>query len=404
MKSVLIVNTLYPPSQVGGAEKSVSLLAEAMVRAGNRVVCVCLHGGNSELKEAVNGVDVIRLPLDNIYWPYEAQKKPSQIKRLLWHVFDMWNFKAAKRVGKILDDVQPDVIHTNNLTGFSVSIWHEAKRRGIPIVHTLRDYSLACSRAALFRNNKICEQRCFDCSVLTQIRKNASRDVDQVASNSGYVIAAHERHGYFPHVPSKVIYNIADLKARPTAANTPTDQHVFGFIGRIEEEKGIEVVLEATQRLKTGRWRLVIAGRGLTEYVEGLKARYSDPRIDWAGFMSPEMFYSSIDTALIASVWPEPLPRTLIESFAYGRSAICARSGGIPEIAARGPQVAEYDPHDIERLASLMDEAVMNAPLWKAARAADPAFFAAFSEQEVVREYSSLYSSAAERSDQETAR
>jgi len=152
--------------------------------------------------------------------------------------------------------------------------------------------------------------------------------------------------------------------------------------------------LEATTRLKTNAWRLVIAGKGLQDYVAGLQEKYPDPRIDWAGFMSPETFYTSIDTSIIASVWPEPLPRTLIESFAYGRSAICARSGGIPEIAAQGPQVAEYDAHDINGLAAIMDSAAADLPLWKAARAADPEFFAAFSEQEVVRKYSDLYETA----------
>src|SRR5450432_3625911 len=40
---ILIVNTLYPPLQVGGAEKSVSLLAEALGRTGDEVSVVSLH-------------------------------------------------------------------------------------------------------------------------------------------------------------------------------------------------------------------------------------------------------------------------------------------------------------------------------------------------------------------------
>ena len=39
---VLIVNVLYPPHKIGGAEKSVSLLAEALVRAGDEVVVATL--------------------------------------------------------------------------------------------------------------------------------------------------------------------------------------------------------------------------------------------------------------------------------------------------------------------------------------------------------------------------
>jgi len=143
-----------------------------MARAGNRVVCVSLHGGKDQIEDVINGVTVIRLPLDNIYWPYEAQRKPSQVKRLLWHIFDMWNFKAAKRVGRILDDVKPDVVHTNNMTGFSVSVWHEARQRGIPIVHTLRDYSLACSRAALFGTTSCAN---IDALIVPRSRKSVKR-------------------------------------------------------------------------------------------------------------------------------------------------------------------------------------------------------------------------------------
>ncbi len=390
-RTILIVNTLYPPSQVGGAEKSVSLLAEALVRAGNRVICVCLTNASSRIDEERNGVTVVRLPLDNIYWPYDGGAKPSGPKRILWHLIDMWNVKAARRFGPLLDEFKPDVVHTNNLTGFSVAVWHEVRQRGIPIVHTLRDYSLACGRSALFRDNHLCETRCLDCKALTAVRQWKSTEVDKVASNSAYVIAAHDQHGFFKGKPSAVIYNIADLSAKPTRANTPDDTLVFGFIGRVEEEKGIEVVLEATRAMETSNWRLAIAGRGIPEYVEGLKAKYNDPRIEWLGFASPDTFYSSIDTSLIASIWPEPLPRTLIESFAYGRSAICARSGGIPEIAAQGKCVAEYDAFDVAALARLMDAAVRDANRWKDAHTPDPAFFAAFSEAEIVGRYTDLY-------------
>lgn len=40
---VLIVNTLYYPYKIGGAEVSVQLLAEELTRKGHQVRVVCLH-------------------------------------------------------------------------------------------------------------------------------------------------------------------------------------------------------------------------------------------------------------------------------------------------------------------------------------------------------------------------
>ncbi|UDF05056.1 glycosyltransferase family 4 protein [Asticcacaulis sp. AND118] len=393
-RTIMMVNQLYPPMQVGGAEKSVSLLAEAMVRAGHRVVAVTLGMGNEREDEERNGVTVVRLPLDNLFWAFDNTNKESAPKRMAWHVLDMWNLKAAKRFAAIVEEFRPDVVHTNVLVGFSVAIWAELKKRNIPIIHTLRDYSMLCGRSTLFRHNHICETRCTDCQALTAVRKFRSDLVSAVASNSDYVIKQHLKHGYFKGRPASVIFNIADLSAKPAAADTPTDELVFGFIGQVNEEKGIGVVLEATRKMKRSNWRLKIAGRGPAEYIDGLKARYGDPRIEWLGFAKPEEFYTSIDTSLIASIWPEPLPRTLIESFAYGRSALCARSGGIPEIASIGKCVAEYDPFDSDTLAQLMDAAIDDMPRWKRAEPADPAFFAAFSEAEIVGRYSTLYEQA----------
>jgi len=394
-RTILIVNQLYPPYVIGGAEKSVSLLAEALVRAGNRVVVVCLTPGDKREDEVRNGVNVVRLPLDNLYWAFDNTQKPGALKRILWHLRDRWNRKAARRFADVVDAFKPDVVHTNNLMGFSVAVWQVLKSRGIPVVHTLRDYSLLCGRATLFRHNHICEHRCTDCKALTSNRRDKSVLVDEVASNSDFVIREHLRHGYFSGKPTSVIYNIADLSAKPAVADTPENELVFGFIGQVVDEKGIRVVLEATKKLTRINWRLRIAGRGSQDYLDQLQAEFGDERIEWLGFAKPETFYTRIDTSLIASVWHEPLPRTLIESFAYGRSALCARAGGIPEIASIGKCVELYDPFDSDALARLMDAAIDDRARWKSAQVPDSDFFSVFSEAEIVRRYSELYERAA---------
>ena len=58
----------------------------------------------------------------------------------------------------------------------------------------------------------------------------------------------------------------------------------FGFIGRIEPEKGIEILLQATRYLIQPGWRLKIAGKGTDAYVSYLRPKYADERIEWLGF------------------------------------------------------------------------------------------------------------------------
>ena len=96
---ILIISTLYPPHVIGGAEKAAAELAEALVHRGHVVVVITLHPGSSEVVEDRNGVRVYRLPVDNFYWPFGRKKKPNGFYRLAWHIREVWNPVAARRIG-----------------------------------------------------------------------------------------------------------------------------------------------------------------------------------------------------------------------------------------------------------------------------------------------------------------
>ncbi len=388
---ILMINTLYPPIAVGGAERSVCLLAEALARSGDQIAVVSLHPESRETVESRNNVRVYRLPMDNCYWPFGGSEKPGKAARLWWHMGEAWNIRAAERVGRILDLEKPDVVHSNNLCGFSVAVWREVKKRKIRLVHTLRDYYLLCSRSALFREGSVCIRRCTDCKALTANRRPASQLVDAVVSISDYVLKCHTESKYFSGAPSAVIYNIGGANTIPTPMNRREDTLFFGCIGRLEDEKGIRVVLEATQRLSAPNWRLRIAGVGRDGYVDALKEKFTDPRIEWLGFVSSQQFYASIDVTIVSSVWPEPLSRTVIETFASGKSAICAQSGGIPEIANMGRVVATYPAKDSQHLAEIMDQAMLNVDLWRSGGFRNASAGSLFDDRSISASYRAVY-------------
>ncbi|HDZ1179956.1 TPA: glycosyltransferase, partial [Klebsiella pneumoniae] len=74
---IMIFNSLYYPYRVGGAEISVQLLAEELVRQGNTVRVVTLGENKRREEKLVNGVNLVVLPMKNIYWPYSEQKKTA---------------------------------------------------------------------------------------------------------------------------------------------------------------------------------------------------------------------------------------------------------------------------------------------------------------------------------------
>ena len=113
---ILVISVLYPPIQVGGAEKAAKLLADAFARSADQVVIISLHPGDSEAVEEQGDVRIYRLPMDNLYWPFGTDGKPRRADKLLWHLRDIWNRKAASRVARILDIEKPDVVHTHNLS------------------------------------------------------------------------------------------------------------------------------------------------------------------------------------------------------------------------------------------------------------------------------------------------
>jgi glycosyltransferase involved in cell wall biosynthesis len=160
----------------------------------------------------------------------------------------------------------------------------------------------------------------------------------------------------------------------------------FGFIGRIEQEKGIETLLAATRKLDRPRWKLKIAGRGVDRYVSELAARFPDARIEWLGFTDAARFYSSVDVIIIPSIWAEPLPYVCVESLHAGKSLICSSSGGIPEIARLSNIVEFFPAGDPNVLGEKMNLALGSPQVWRNA-VPDLTKLSAFREDCVVKRY-----------------
>lgn len=345
---VLIFNSLYYPNIVGGAERSVQLLAENLQR--RKVIPVVVSTSNKDYIDYINGVKVYYVKVPNLYWMKEAKEK-SKWKKPLWHLIDTYNPFIKRKILKILRDEKPDIVHTNNLAGFSVKVWELAKIFRIPVVHTIRDYYLLCPSSTMFKNEKNCDKQCIKCKFFSMPKKFLSNKyVDAAVGVSKFIINRHFDMGYFRNAKVKTyIYNPISSSNFPCRNKSNGKETIFGLVGRISSSKGTELALDYFNRLNLPNAKLFVYGRGETqEYENKLKKRYSSSKIVFKGFKKPEEIYQELDVSIIPSLWNEPFSRILIESYAYGIPVLASSRGGIPENVIEGKTGYLFEPTDRE--------------------------------------------------------
>ncbi len=330
---ITLINNLYAPYQRGGAELSVETLARSFAGKGVITSVITLHDSPKLLREVRDGVEIWRVPVHNCYWPF-GNNNPGRASRLAWHLRDIYNRRAARDVHNLLRMLSPDVVHTNNLAGFSVSAWHAASSLGIPVAHTARDYYLLHPNSTLFKNGANQSESAPFARAWSFLKKRSSSRVSHFIGISKHIVDIHARNGYFSEASKEIIYNsVAMPSAEPRARKISPNLTVFGYIGRLDPSKGVEVALQAMRMHPDAT--LVIAGSGEEHYVNYLK--YSAPgNVEFLGKQDPAKFLQQIDFLLAPSLWQEPLGRVILEAYSQAVPVIAARTGGIVDIVIDG--------------------------------------------------------------------
>lgn len=331
--NICIVNSFYYPDIIGGAEISVKKLAEEIVNQGEKVSILCT--GNNDLHEYINNVEVYRIKENNIYSAINLlttnDKKFNKYLLKMYFLIDVYNVFNYFKIKRTLKIISPDVIHINNLYGLSLIIIKVAKELKIPIVMTVRDYSLLYEDT----ENKISKYK-------RKIALYITNKSDIVTAPSQYTLDYFTDRGYFTLCKNKVIYNAIDLNinkikkihSKKKSKILQKEKVKFVYLGRLEKNKGIGILLESFSKVKNSNIELYIAGNG-TEKELVLDYCESDTRIRYLGFLDEEgldYLLDSADVLIIPSIWPEPFGRVVLDAYKYCIPVIGTNVGGIPEI------------------------------------------------------------------------
>ncbi|WP_372019752.1 glycosyltransferase family 4 protein [Tistrella mobilis] len=172
-------------------------------------------------------------------------------------------------------------------------------------------------------------------------------------------------------------FDLPAFDARVSALQ-PERENLILFVGRIVEEKGAELFVDAVARALGGRtgWRAVMVGADrppvghdartapVSPYETRVRARVASinharqtPLIEMTGFMTQDevlALYGRAAIAVVPSLWEEPLCRTAIEAMAMRCPLISTDRGGLRELVHGAAVVIE--PTTSERLAALIGE------------------------------------------------
>lgn len=387
---ILLVNNLYSPYKIGGAELSVKIMAEYLAKKNLQVGVLTL--GEEQEENLINNVKLYRLKLENYYWPFGVSGK-SKFDKFKWHLKDIFNDKYLFTVNDIINKFKPDIIHTNNLMGFSVVIWEIARKKKIKIVHTLRDYYLECPKTNKFKKNENCQDHCFECKVFSFKKRIISQKVDQVVGISNSILESHITSGYFKKSQKHVIYNGFEINSAKAVITNKTfekeDFLNFGFIGQVIEAKGVSFLVKNLKKfVHYDNWKLFIAGRITEDYKIFLESLLPNDKIEFMGYVNQDFFFKKIDVLIVPSIWEEPFGRVALEGLINNTVVIGSSRGGLKEILYNNQQFL-FKPLNTEFL-ELLERIILDPRLLNKFDF-DKDWINRFSIQNTIRKYIDIY-------------
>lgn len=193
------------------------------------------------------------------------------------------------------------------------------------------------------------------------IGRLADRFADAVIVNSTAVKHGLENAGW-KRSKIEVVYNGVNVDQFLNASPIPRaefsdwgdNSFVFGFVGQIEPNKGIEDFLEAARIVcddeSSARFLVIGDSSSGSSYENELRTRYGliSARVCWLGFVaSVERYYKAMNCVVVASRHKDPAPNVNLEGMASGLPVIATDIGGSPELiehAVTGFLVPPSDP------------------------------------------------------------
>jgi len=381
---ILISGITYYPRLDGQSIFTVNL-SEGLAKRGHQVTAMFPSVEGHTFSRERNGVH-----LEGVHSIAIAPKYPDFAVPI----------PSVKDVRNIINAAQPDIVHIQDHYPLSRMAMREAERQGIHIIGT---------------NHFMPENLAQHVPVLSKIKPlynwilwkwmlSVYNRLDLVVAQSRAAAELIRAQGLQPPVSLvscgidlrrfRVDASVDRLACRERYGLDPR-RTIFLFVGRVEKDKRIDVLLHAAARLKRDDIQLVIAGHGgASEYYEALSRSLNlGQGVHFTGFIPNEdlhILLNSIDVFTMPSD-AELLSIASLEAMACGRPMLLADAVALPELVTPGVNGYLFKPGDADDAAHYMELLADQPERWKKMGKASHERAQIHSLENTVQRYEELY-------------
>ncbi len=276
------VSAKYDPKAGGGIEKHVEKLSKYLSRKGHVVFIITRRFPGQESEEHRSTIHVYRVPfIHNTY-----------LRTLTFNLLSFLKALSIARKHRI------DIIHSHGIVGsFFASLLSIFTRT--PLVMTPHG---TVDEWGLFK---------LPLKLFETLSLRTAKKVLFISRAAQRRIALRRR------IPNTLLSNGIDFDDIPKQRKRTWKKTRFGFIGRLEEVKGITILLEAFTSLPRDDAELLIAGEGPFKN-KVLEYSRKHRNIKFLGWRDPGEFFQNIDVFVLPSQ-EKGQPIALLEAMAHGK-------------------------------------------------------------------------------------
>jgi len=298
---IAVLTNDYPPESRGGAGIIAEIQVRELLRRGHEV---------------------------KVFTSAPAWTDKSLFVRLFHHLNDL---KANRKLVVEIVEWKPQILLTHNLTGCGIGTPRMVKHHGIPWIHVLHDVQLVDPSGRIVKG-----ESCFVLRTLWRWKWSVMRrwtlgNPNVVVSPTEWLLKFHRKWGFFNASKSKVIGNPMPVEGRILDSRLRGNDKQVLFVGRLEHDKGFDVLLGAWKSLGPEAPRLSVVGDGKgRSRLESMK----DERISILGALPHERVLElmrSHAVLAVPSLLIENQPTVILEGLASGCDVVASDVGGIPE-------------------------------------------------------------------------
>lgn len=290
----------------------------------------------------------------------------------------VYNPSARRALSRRLAALAPDVVHVHNFFPLlSPSIFDACRDAGIPSVLTLHNFRILCPTAFLGADDadreRSLRQSCW-WTVPRKVYRNSAVGTLAVAA----MVEFHKRSGTWTRKVDRFIALTDWAKQTFVQGGLPADRIVVKpnwvgkplasdhversgalFVGRLDQQKGIHVLLQAWRGLD---YPLKIIGDGP---LANLVRAAANPRVTYLGRQAPEAVQREMRAArflVLPSMGYEMFPLTVLEAYANGLPVLCSDLPSLADLVEPGVTGFRFSPGDAEALAGAVHCALSDLP------------------------------------------